>query len=137
MLLRDCFASLAMTLITMHQYLIINNHEKGCFSFPDFSKLDLRVGEVKEADLLEGSKKLILMKVDLGKDYGTVEIIAGLAEFYQPEDLVGNKYIVLANLEPKKLMGKYSNGMILVADDPEKFTLIPLDKNLKNGTVIR
>ncbi len=111
--------------------------KKDSVSFSDFDKLDLRVGEVKEAVLLEGSKKLILMKVDLGKDYGIVEIIAGLAEFYQPEDLVGNKYIVLANLEPKKLMGKYSNGMILVVDDPEKFAMIPLDKNLKNGTVIR
>lgn len=105
--------------------------------FSDFAKLDFRVGEVKEAGLLEGSKKLIVMKIDLGEDYGTVEILSGLAKFYQPEDLIGNKYIVLANLDPKKLMGRDSNGMILVADDPEKFALIPLDKNLKNGTVIR
>ena len=105
--------------------------------FQDFIKLDLRVGEVKEASLLEGSKKLIIMKIDLGEDYGIVEILSGLAKFYQPESLIGNKYIVLANLEPKKMMGRDSNGMILVADDPEKFTLIPLDKNLKNGTVIR
>ena len=103
----------------------------------DFVKLDFRVGEVKEASLLEGSKKLIVMKVDLGEDYGVVEILSGLAEFYQPEDLVGNKYIVLANLEPKQMMGRASNGMILVADDPEKFALIPLDKKLKNGIVIR
>ncbi len=106
-------------------------------AFPDFDKLDLRVGEVKEAILLEGSKKLITLQVDLGEDYGTVEILSGLAEFYTPEDLIGNKYIVLVNLEPKKMMGKDSNGMILVADDPEKFALVPLDKNLKNGTVIR
>ena len=105
--------------------------------FSDFDKLDLRVGEVKEASLLEGSKKLIVMKIDLGEDYGTVEILSGLAELYKPEDLIGNKYIVLANLEPKKLMGRESNGMIMVADDPEKFALVPLDKNLKNGTVIR
>lgn len=111
--------------------------KKDVMSFSDFMKLDLRVGEVKEASLLEGSKKLIVMKVDLGEDYGVVEILSGLAEFYQPEDLVGNKYIVLANLEPKQMMGRASNGMILVADDPEKFALIPLDKKLKNGTVIR
>lgn len=111
--------------------------KKDTITFPDFIKLDLRVGEVKEASLLEGSKKLIVMKVDLGEDYGVVEILSGLAEFYQPEDLVGNKYIVLANLEPKQMMGRTSNGMILVADDPEKFALIPLDKKLKNGTVIR
>jgi len=111
--------------------------KKVTITFPDFDKLDFRVGEVKEAALLEGSKSLIIMKVNLGDDYGTVEILSGLAEFYQPEDLIGNKYIVLANLEPKKLMGKNSNGMILVADDPEKFALIPLDKNLKIGIVIR
>ncbi len=106
-------------------------------SFSDFDKLDFRVGEVKEASMVEGSKNIILMKVDLGEDYGTVEILSGLAKYYTPEDLTGNKYIFLANLEPKKIMGKDSNGMILVADDPEKFHLLPLDKNLKNGTVIR
>ena len=114
-----------------------NNMKKDIISFSDFVKLDLRVGEVKEASLLEGSKKLIVLAVDLGEDYGIVEILSGLAEFYQPEDLIGNKYIVLANLEPKQMMGRTSNGMILVADDPEKFALIPLDKKLKNGTVIR
>lgn len=111
--------------------------KKDIISFPDFAKLDLRVGEVKEASLLEGSKKLIVLKVDLGEDYGVVEILSGLAPTYQSADLLGNKYIVLANLEPKQMMGKDSNGMILVADDPEKLVLIPLDKNLKTGTVIR
>lgn len=111
--------------------------KKDIVTFFDFSKFDFRVGEVKEAALLEGSKKLIVMKIDLGDDYGIVEILSGLAEFYKPEDLVGNKYIILANLEPKNMMGRDSNGMILVVDDPEKFALIPLDKNLKNGTVIR
>ncbi|PJA55138.1 methionine--tRNA ligase [Candidatus Roizmanbacteria bacterium CG_4_9_14_3_um_filter_33_18] len=111
--------------------------KKGSIDFPDFAKFDLRVGEVKEASLLEGSKKLIILKVDLGEDYGVVEILSGLSPTYQPADLVGNKYIVLANLAPKQMMGSKSNGMILVADDPEKFALLPLDKNLKNGTVIR
>ena len=111
--------------------------KKDIITFSDFNKLDLRVGEVKEAMKVEGSKNLITMSVDLGEDYGTVEILSGLAKFYTPEDLTGNKYIFLANLEPKKLMGKNSNGMVLVADDPEKFELIPLDKKLKNGTVIR
>ena len=111
--------------------------KKDLIAFPDFAKLDLRVGEVKEASLLEGSKKLIVLKVDLGEDYGVVEILSGLAPTYQPADLLDNKYIVLANLEPKQMMGRDSNGMILVIADPEKLALIPLDKNLKNGTVIR
>lgn len=111
--------------------------KKDMIAFSDFAKLDLRVGEVLEASLLEGSKKLIVLKVDLGEDYGVVEILSGLAPTYQPADLLGNKYIVLANLKPKQMMGKDSNGMILVADVPEKLVLIPLDKNLKTGTVIR
>ena len=111
--------------------------KKDIVVFSDFAKLDFRVGEVKEAFHFESSKKLIVLMIDLGEDYGAVEILSGLAEFYQPEDLVGNKYIVLANLEPKQMMGRASNGMILVADDPEKFALIPLDKKLKNGIVIR
>lgn len=106
-------------------------------TFPDFTKFDFRVGEVKEASLVEKSKHLIKLIVDLGEDYGIVEILSGLAPTYTPEDLTGNKYIVLANLAPKQMMGMNSNGMILVADDPEKFQLLPLDKNLKNGTVIR
>ncbi|MFA6017292.1 MAG: hypothetical protein WC744_04370 [Patescibacteria group bacterium] len=111
--------------------------KKDNITFQDFIKLDFRVGEVVEAALLEGSKKLIVMKVDLGDDYGIVEILSGLAPIYLPENLAGNKYIFLANLEPKNIMGKSSNGMMFVADDLEKFELIPLDKNLKNGTVIR
>jgi len=111
--------------------------KKAIINFVDFEKLDLRVGEVKEASMIEGSKNIIKMMVDLGEDYGTVEILSGLAKYYTPEDLIGNKYIFLANLESKKIMGKDSNGMIMVADDPEKFALFPLDKNLKNGTVIR
>jgi len=110
---------------------------KDTIGYPDFEKLDFRVGEVKEATAMEGSNKLLKLLVDLGEDYGEVQILSGLAKFYTPEDLIGNKYIFLANLEPKQIMGLDSNGMMFVADDPEKFQLIPLDKSLKNGTVIR
>lgn len=111
--------------------------KKGMIAFPDFAKLDLRVGEVKEASLFEGSKKLIVLKVDLGEDYGVVEILSGLAPTYLPEDLTGNKYIVLVNLEPKKMMGKLSNGMIMAADLNEKAKLIPISKTISRGTLIR
>ena len=111
--------------------------KKDAVSYADFEKLDLRVGEIKEATLVEKSKHLIKLVVDLGEDYGQVVILSGLAPLYSPEDLIGNKYTVLANLAPKQMMGLSSNGMILVADDPEKFELVPLDKKLKNGTVIR
>ncbi|KKP68590.1 MAG: Methionine-tRNA ligase [Candidatus Roizmanbacteria bacterium GW2011_GWA2_35_19] len=111
--------------------------KKDTIAFPDFSKLDFRVGEVKEASLVEKSKYLIKLKVDLGADYGEVDILSGLAPKYSPEDLIGNKYIFLSNLEAKQMMGMSSNGMVLVAEDDIEFVLVPLDKKIKNGTVIR
>lgn len=111
--------------------------KKPIVSFLDFQRLDLRVGEVKEANFVEGSRNLIAMKVDLGEDYGVMEILAGAGEYYKAEELVGKKYIFVANLEPKKMLGKYSNGMLLAADDEGKPILIEIDKNLKNGLVIR
>lgn len=111
--------------------------KKDIIAFADFEKLDLRIGEVVNASLVEKSKRLIELTVDLGEDYGLVKILSGLAPTYLPENLIGNKYMFLANLEPKQIMGQSSQGMMFVADDPEKFELIPLDKNLKNGTVIR
>ena len=111
--------------------------KKSIVGYTDFDKLDLRVGEVITAENVEKSNHMIKLNVDLGTDYGTVEILSGLAPTYSPQDLQGKKFIFLANLESKKIMGLSSNGMVLVADDPEKFALVPLDKNLKNGTVIR
>ncbi len=111
--------------------------KKSLISFSDFDKLDIRVGEVIDAIIPEKSKNMIEMKVDFGNDYGVVSILSGIAKYYQPKDLKGNKYPFIVNLEPKKIMGKDSQGMLLVADCPERFFLIPLDKNLKNGTVIK
>ncbi len=111
--------------------------KKPMVSFLDFQKLDLRVGEVLEAQNVEESKNLIAMKVDLGEDYGVVEIMAGLAQFINPEELRGKKFIFVANLEPKKMLGRNSNGMILVADEDGKPYLIPVDKKIKNGIIVR
>jgi len=111
--------------------------KKDSLNFLDFTKIDLRVGEVLKASLVDNSKHLIKLVVDLGEDYGTVEILSGLYPNYAPSDLKGNKYIFLANLKPKQMAGSTSNGMILVGDLKEKIALIALDKQLKNGTVIR
>lgn len=111
--------------------------KKSIIAFADFEKLDLRVGEVKEATLVERSKNLIKMKVDFGEDYGVVEILSGLAKWYKPEDIAGKKYGFLANLEPKQMMGSSSNGMVLVTDDLDKPILLQVDSGLQNGLVIR
>jgi methionine--tRNA ligase beta chain len=99
--------------------------------------LDIRVGEIKEASFLEGSRNIIVLKVDLGEDYGLVEILSGIANDYKAEKLIGKKYAFLANLEPKKILGRYSCGMILASDVSGKAVISPIGKKVPNGTIIR
>lgn len=106
-------------------------------SYDDFSKLDIRVGEVKEAVLVEGSSKLISLMVDLGEDFGTVEILTGMQKWYGPEDFQNKKFLFLANLEPKPMMGRASNGMIMSTDIDGKPILNPVADDLPNGTPMR
>jgi methionyl-tRNA synthetase len=79
----------------------------------DFAKVDLRVGEVLAAEAIPGAKKLLKLQVDIGAEVR--QVVAGIAEHYKPEDLVGMKVVLVANLEPRKLRGVESNGMIVAA----------------------
>jgi len=90
----------------------------------DFRRVDLRVAKVIEAKKVEGSKKLIKLVVDLGAEKR--QIIAGLADYYKPEDLVGKYVVVVANLQPKKMMGLESQGMLLATCD--KPVLLTIEK---------
>jgi methionyl-tRNA synthetase len=90
--------------------------KKDIISYSDFSKLDVRVGEVTTAAVVEGSSKLIELTVDMGPDYGTVTIFTGMQKWYTPENFQGKKFLFVANLEPKKMMGRESQGMIMSAD---------------------
>jgi methionyl-tRNA synthetase len=80
----------------------------------DFSKIDLRVGEVKSAEKVKGADKLLHLKVDIGEPEPRT-IVAGIALAYQPEQLIGRKVVIVANLEPRKLRGLTSQGMIVAA----------------------
>jgi tRNA-binding protein len=91
----------------------------------DFRRVDLRVAKVIEAAKVEGSKKLIKLVVDLGAEKR--QIIAGLAEYYKPEDLVGKYVVVVANLQSKKMMGLESQGMLLATCD--KPVLLTIEKD--------
>lgn len=102
-------------------------------AFPDFMKLDIRVGEVTNAQLVEGSSKLIELTVDMGEEYGTVTIFTGMQKWYTPEDFQGKKFLFIANLEPKKMMGRESQGMILSGDKEGEPILIPVSSALPNG----
>lgn len=110
---------------------------KPLISFADFLKLDFRVGKVLEAVVIEESNKLIRLLVDLGEDYGKKTILAGIKENYKPEDLQGKKFVFLANLEPKKMIGEESQGMIMAADAEGRAVIINIDDSVPTGTIIR
>jgi len=102
--------------------------------FEDFKKLDLRVGKIIEAERVEGSEKLIKLKVDIGGEER--QLIAGIGKIYSPEDLIEKEIIVLANLEPKVLFGIESQGMLLAAEDGENISLLMPDKEVKPGSKV-
>lgn len=83
--------------------------------FEDFLKVDLRVGKILEAEEMKKSKKLLKLSIDLG--FEKRQILAGIKEFFQPEELIGRKVVVHANLAPRKMMGIESQGMVLAAND--------------------
>ena len=89
---------------------------EGTISIDDFAKVELRVGQVKVAEKVKGADKLLRLEVDLGTEVR--QVVAGIAESYAPEALIGRKVVIVANLAPRKLRGLESNGMI-VAASPE------------------
>ncbi len=100
----------------------------------DFSNVDLRVATVVRAEKIPRAKKLLKLEIDLGHKR---TIVAGIAEHYAPEDLVGKQIIVVANLKPTKLMGIISNGMLLAAVNDAGVTVASLDKPVDPGTPLK
>ena len=102
----------------------------------DFMKVDLRVAKVLAAEKVPNSRKLVKLSIDLGTEQRT--LVAGIAESYEPEALVGRTIVMVFNLKPAKLMGIESNGMVLAAS-PEggKPTLVGFDQEVPPGTRVR
>lgn len=107
--------------------------QKDTITFEDFTKLDIRVGTILEAEKMPKTKKLLVLKVDTGIDVRT--IVSGIAESFSAEDVVGKKVTVLVNLAPRKLRGVESQGMILMTENTEgKLVFVnPDDSTVKNG----
>jgi methionyl-tRNA synthetase len=105
-------------------------------SIDEFMKVELRVAKVLEAEAVPKSKKLLKLKVDTGADQRT--IVAGIAEAYQPEQLVGRTIVIVANLQPAKLMGVESNGMVLAASPEGGLPmLVAVDPSIPPGARVR
>jgi methionyl-tRNA synthetase len=104
--------------------------------YDDFSKIDLRIGEILEAINVEGADKLLKLKVNLG-DLGDKEIFAGIKKSYKPEDLIGMKTIVVANLKPKTMKFGTSSAMVLAASSDGEIIVIEADSKIKNGSKVK
>ena len=104
----------------------------------DFAKIDLRVAEVKTAERIPKADKLLLITVDIGEEKPR-QILAGIAQYYEPEQLVGRKIVVVANLKPRKLRGYESQGMLLVASVGEegKPVIATFAEDVPNGARLK
>jgi methionyl-tRNA synthetase len=100
----------------------------------EFSRIDLRVATVVHAEPIPKAKKLLKLEVDMGHKR---TLVAGIAEKYTAEELIGKQVIVVANLKPAKLMGVVSNGMLLAAVDDSGPTLATLEKSVAPGTPLK
>jgi methionyl-tRNA synthetase len=101
----------------------------------DFAKVELRVARITAAEKIAGSKKLVKLQVDLGTE--TRQVVAGIAESYEAETLVGKTIALVANLKPAKLMGVESDGMVLAASLDGKAVLCAFDADVPPGTRIK
>ncbi|WP_281987886.1 methionine--tRNA ligase [Aquimarina aggregata] len=110
--------------------------QKETATFDDFTKLDMRIGTIIEAEKMAKAKKLLVLKVDTGINVRT--IVSGIAEHFTPEEIIGKKVTVLVNLAPRKLRGVESEGMILMTENPEgKIVFLnPDEDNVNPGAVV-
>jgi len=106
-------------------------------SIEEFAKVDMRVGEVKAAEHVPGASKLLRLMVDIGTEVR--QVVAGLAEYYRPENLIGMKVVVVTNLQPRRLRGVESNGMIIAASEGEhgRPVLVTFKEDVANGARLK
>ncbi len=104
-------------------------------SIEDFARVQMRVGQILEAEKIEGSRKLIKLRVDIGTEVR--QVVAGIAEAYEPASLVNRKVVIVANLKPAKLMGVESNGMVVAASVDGKPVLATFTEEVPNGALLK
>jgi len=104
-------------------------------TFNDFQKLEIRIGKVISAEKIPEADKLIKFVFDLGDEQR--QIVAGIAEFFEPEELIGKEMPILTNIEPRMLKGHESQGMILAADVEGQPILLSPEKEVPAGSIVR
>ena len=107
-------------------------------NYSDFEKVNLRVGQILEAERVEKADKLLRLQVNLGEKLGKRQILAGIAKSFAPEQLIGRKVVVVTNLEPRSLRGHLSEGMLLAAvDEQDNLTLVSPGDESPAGAIVR
>jgi len=115
--------------------MITVNPAKEEIAFDDFMKMDIRTGTILEAEKVPKTKKLLKLKIDTGIDQRTV--VSGIAEYYEPENIIGKKVSILVNLAPRKLRGIESQGMILMAEDTDgKLCFVSPTEDINDGSEV-
>lgn len=109
--------------------------QKEMISYEDFQKLDLRIAKVMGAEEIKGTDRLLKITLEIGEEKRT--IVAGIKEHYNAEEIIGKKIVVVYNLQPVKLRGIESNGMLLAASDNKHVVLLTVDKDISDGSIIR
>jgi methionyl-tRNA synthetase len=118
------------------EQIVDSNGAKAFSTFDDFSKLELRTGTITAAEKVEKADKLLKLTVDLGYEQRTV--VSGIAGSYNPDTVIGQDIVLVANLEPRKIKGVVSQGMILLAEDKEgKLGFVAAPKGWTKGDVVR
>ncbi|MBU1370584.1 MAG: methionine--tRNA ligase [Bacteroidetes bacterium] len=110
--------------------------QKEAVQFDDFAKMDMRVGTILEAEVVPKTKKLLKLLIDTGIDKRTV--VSGIAEYYQPENIIGQQVVMLVNLEPRKIRGIESQGMIMMAENADgKLCFVAPSEAFMNGAEVK
>ena len=110
------------------------NEIKEEITIDDFARLDIRIGTILNAENVDGSTKLL--RLDIEDGMGKRRILAGLAQYFSPEELIGKQVAFIANLKPRKMMDEYSHGMVLAAEDNGKFTILTPDIEVSPGSKV-
>ncbi len=110
---------------------------KSTIEYPDFEKLELRVGRITAAVAPEWSQKLLEFQVDFGPEIGERTILSGIKAWYEPDFFIGKNFIFVVNLAERKMGESVSQGMMIMADSEDKPVIVPVPEAVLPGTVVR
>lgn len=115
--------------------ILLPFNNRAMISFDDFKKLDIRIGKIIAAERVQDTEKLLKIEIEVGTEKR--QLVAGIAQSYEPDALIGKEIPVLLNLEPRTIRGVESHGMILAAVMDGKAVLMHPDKEVPPGSIIR